>query len=265
MSRERVAITGWGVVSAGGAGRRAFADFMVSGRSALGEVFSFDVEGLGSERAAEIEEFDVEPLLRSPKNFLDRNSQLAFGACEMAVRDAGMALPAQEGEHPGLAFGSGAANLATLAMFHRALVEKGPRLAPPFVFPHTYPNTTASLLSIEYGLSGPHMVFAGAGSAGAEALACGLRLIREGRARAVLAGGAEARARPAGCRPRTGARRDAGPLPRRATGRSWAKARRCSRWSHPAGLRPSRAACLQERGSHRAQRTPCSWRWRTRA
>ena len=192
MSRRIMAITGWGVVCASGVGSAAFADAVATGGSSIGEVLSFDPDGLGFERAAEIEEFDVAPYLRSPKNFLDRNSQLAFAACEMAVRDSGVELPPTDDEKPGLSFGSGSCNLTTLAMFRDVLLSKGPKLVPPFVFPHTYPNTTASLLSIEYGLGGPHMAFTSGGAASGQALAYGGGLIREGRCDLLLAGGAEA-------------------------------------------------------------------------
>jgi len=192
MSGRKVAVTGRGVASALGVGWQEFAAAAREGRSGLGVVTGFDVEGLGCEQAAEMTRFDVAPFLRSPKNFLDRNSQLAFAACELAARDSGLALPPADPGLAGLALGTGLGNLATLAMFREAVAAKGPKLAPPFVFPHTYLNTTASLLSIEYGLGGPHQCFVSGAAAGAQALAWAWRAIIGGHSGPIMAGGVDA-------------------------------------------------------------------------
>ena len=197
MTREelRAVITGMGVVAPNGIGPEAFASALVEGRSGIGEIVSFDPEGTGRERAAEIPNFDETQFLRSPKNYLDRNSALAFAACEMAVRESGARLPDKDQE-PGLALGSAAGNLESLALFHSMLAQKGPHLASPFLFPHTYMNTTAGLLSIEYGLSGPHACFCSGGIAGLEAVAFAADCLVQGRAQMMVAGGVEAFSEP---------------------------------------------------------------------
>lgn len=188
---QGVVITGCGVLAANGIGREAFAAALAQGKSGIGDLVSFDASALGREKAAEIQGFDVAPFLRSPKNYLDRNSSLAFAAAEMALRESALDVPDIEKGY-GLSSGSMGGNIESLGAFHAKLVEKGPRLAPPFLFPHTYYNTTAGLLSIEYGLSGPHGQFCSGHSAGMDALAYAVDCIRWGRADAMLAGGVEA-------------------------------------------------------------------------
>lgn len=190
MTRE-VVITGCGVVAANGIGRAAFAESLRAGRSGIGDLTAFDASDTGRERAAEIASFDPAPYLRSPKNYLDRNSALAFVAAEMAVRESGLALP-QMGRGFGVACGSMGGNVESLSAFCAKVTEKGPKLAPPFLFPHTYYNTSAGLLSIEYGLNGPHGQFCSGGAAGLEAVIFGAECIRRGRTEAMLVGGAEA-------------------------------------------------------------------------
>lgn len=190
MTRE-VVITGCGVVTANGIGREAFAEALLSGRTGIGDLTAFDASDTGRERAAEIASFDPAPYLRTPKNYLDRNSALAFAAAEMAVRESGLALP-QMDRGFGVACGSMAGNVESLGAFCAKVAEKGPKLAPPFLFPHTYYNTTAGLLSIEYGLNGPHGQFCSGGAAGLEAILFAAECIARGRTEAMLAGGAEA-------------------------------------------------------------------------
>jgi 3-oxoacyl-[acyl-carrier-protein] synthase II len=188
---QGVVITGCGVLASNGIGREAFAAALAEGKSGIGDLVSFDASALGREKAAELHGFDVTGFLRSPKNYLDRNSALAFAAAEMALRESGLPVP-DLAKGYGLSVGSMGGNFASLALFHAKLLEKGPRFAPPFLFPHTYYNTTAGLLSIEYGLSGPHGQFCSGPAAGMEALAYAVDCIRWGRTDAMLAGGTEA-------------------------------------------------------------------------
>ena len=184
-------ITGLGVAAPNGVGRASFAKATLEGISGIGDLVSFDAGDTGRERAGEMPDFDAEPFLRSPKNYLDRNSALAFAACEMAVRQSGASLP-DETKAAGMCFGSAGGNLESLSMFWERLTEKGPRFAPPFLFPHTYQNTTLGLLCIEYGLGGPHECFCTGGAAGLEAVAAASQAVRLNRAPLMLAGGAEA-------------------------------------------------------------------------
>ena len=188
-------ITGLGVIAPNGVGREAFTAALAAGRSGIGDIVSFDPQHTGRERAAEIHDFDETPFLRSPKNYLDRNSALALAACEMAVRESSAPLPGAL-ETTGVAFGSAAGNLHSLALFHQKVAEKGPRLAPPFLFPHAYHNTTPALLAIEYGLGGPHACFCSGGVSGLQAIACAADEVARQRADLMVAGGADAFSEP---------------------------------------------------------------------
>jgi act minimal PKS chain-length factor (CLF/KS beta) len=188
---DAAVITGCGVVAPNAIGNEAFAAALAEGRSGIGDLVSFDASESGRERAAEIQNFDPAPYLRSPKNYLDRNSALAFAACEMAVRSGGLKLP-DPAKGYGMSSGTMAGNLESLAAFYATIREKGARYAPPFLFPHTYYNTTLGLLSIEYGLVGPHQQFCSGSAAGLEAVAYAAYAVEQGRAPMMLAGGAEA-------------------------------------------------------------------------
>lgn len=195
MTTRKVAITGCGVVAPNGIGREVFAEAIREGRSGIGEIVSFDASDTGRSLAAEIHDFSPDAYLRSPKNYLDRNSALAFAACEMAIRESGVSLP-ELGRGYGIAVGSMSGNLESLWAFYSKVKEKGAKLAPPFLFPHTYYNTTAGLLSIEYGLNGPHNEFCSGAAAGLEAIAWAAECVTEGRAPMMIAGGVEAFSEP---------------------------------------------------------------------
>ena len=64
---RRVVITGIGVVSPNGVGRKAFSEAIVEGRSGVGPIESFDTTGLAVKIAGEVKNFDVTPYLGEHK------------------------------------------------------------------------------------------------------------------------------------------------------------------------------------------------------
>lgn len=192
MTARRVAITGVGPVSAIGIGRDDFFEALRNGRSGIGPVAAFSTHGLTSTRAAEVRDFDVTEYLETEKAYLDRASQLAFAAMSLALEDANLNLKNEDRSGIGLIFGSAAGCLETATLFFADFLEKGPRFVKPILFPHTYPNTTISLLAIEYGLDGYHLDFASGATSSASALVQAYDRIRTGRDRLVIAGGVEA-------------------------------------------------------------------------
>jgi 3-oxoacyl-[acyl-carrier-protein] synthase II len=139
--------------------------------------------------AAEIKSFNVADYLESQKNYLDRSSELAFAALSLALEDAN--LDPKACASAALLLGSAYGNLATMSLFFTDYVQKGPRLVKPVLFPHTYSNTTISLLAIEYNLSGYHTSYAAGSVSSACALVEAFDLIRQGRETLALAGGFE--------------------------------------------------------------------------
>src|SRR3954469_1722532 len=60
---RRVVVTGIGIVSPNGIGRRAFSEAIVEGRSGVGRIECFDTSGQAVTIAGEVKGFDVLPYL----------------------------------------------------------------------------------------------------------------------------------------------------------------------------------------------------------
>ena len=86
---KRAMISGAGTVCSLGAGMDCFAASLKAGESGILEISDSALDGSHVYHAALIEEFEVDEYLPSPKNYLDRNSELAFAACRLALDDAG--------------------------------------------------------------------------------------------------------------------------------------------------------------------------------
>src|SRR4051794_734697 len=92
IQRNRVVITGMGVVAPNGIGLEPFWESLLAGRSGIGPITLFDASGLKSRIAGEVKNFNpldfIEPELK-PKR-MARHTQFAYAATMMALRDAGL-------------------------------------------------------------------------------------------------------------------------------------------------------------------------------
>ncbi len=92
IKRNRVVVTGMGVLAPNGTGLEAFWDSLCAGRSGIGPITLFDATGYNSRIAGEVKGFDpldyVELELK-PKR-MARHTQLAYAATMMALKDAGL-------------------------------------------------------------------------------------------------------------------------------------------------------------------------------
>ncbi|HUP42469.1 MAG TPA: beta-ketoacyl synthase N-terminal-like domain-containing protein, partial [Thermoanaerobaculia bacterium] len=82
-------------------------------------------------------------------------------------------------------------SVRTIAEFDRRALTAGPAYVKPFDFANSVINAAAGQAAIHHRLTGANTTVAGGTTAGLQALAHGADLIRTGRTRAVLAGGAE--------------------------------------------------------------------------
>ena len=188
----RVVITGIGTISAAGVGREALAAALHEGRPRLRPIRAFATRGARSRLGGICEEFEPRefiPPLRARR--MDRSCQMAVAAARLAVADARIDLGAFDRSAVGIAIGTGAAGTESTFAFFRGLVESGPQGTNPMVFPNTVSNAPAGTIGIELGAAGPNTTFAQRGTAAEAAIICGVRWIRRGRARVVLAGGVD--------------------------------------------------------------------------
>ena len=82
--------------------------------------------------------------------------------------------------------------METLELGAETLLTEGPRRLSPFFTPMALPNMAAGMVSIAVGAKGPNFAPVSACASAGHAIGEGVRLIREGLADVVFAGGAEA-------------------------------------------------------------------------
>ncbi len=191
--RPAAYITGIGVVSPVGVGRKKFWSSLLANESGAGPISLFDPEGFEVRIAAECTDFD-------PKDFMDRKvvqrtdrfSQIGLASAMMALEDAA-AWDELDGrpERVGLVLGSGLGGVATLETTQHTIDTRGPGRVNPFAVTKIMPNSAAAHIGIQLGVQGPSTCGALACSCGTDMMAVGYDLIRRGDADVVICGAAE--------------------------------------------------------------------------
>lgn len=189
----RVVITGTGVVSPLGADVAAFWRGLIEGRSGVRTIEHMDVSGYKTRIAGLVRDFDAEGRFgRKEARRMDRFTQFALAAADEAVREAGLDMEKVDRERVAVYVGSGTGGLRTLSDNESLLRERGADRVSPLLVPMMIANMAAAQISIRYGTYGPTMAPVTACSIGNTAIGEAWRLIRDGEADIVIAGGAEA-------------------------------------------------------------------------
>lgn len=189
---RRVVITGMGPITPIGNGVDGLWDGIRGGDSAVGPIRRFDSSAFSSRIAAEVE---FEPLdFMDPKKAhrLDRFSQLALASSLMALSDAGLSAEAAQRAGMGICTGSALGGIAYAEEQHATYVERGLRAISPLLALSVFGGAASSNIAIELGLTGPSIANANSCASGTIAVGEAARLVGDGRADAMLAGGVEA-------------------------------------------------------------------------
>ena len=189
--RPRVAITGIGVKTPAGNDTDTFWQTIVSGRSAAAPLTIIDASELPVKFGCEVHDFDPTAYL-APKEArrLDRVTQLGFAAAADALADAGDVNT--DPARCAVVVGTGVGGLQTLEDQVSVYLQKGPTRVSPFFVPMMMTNATAGTVAMQFGWTGPNFCISTACAASAHAVGEAARLIRDGSADVVLAGGTEA-------------------------------------------------------------------------
>ena len=188
--RRDVVITGFAPISAIGIGREDFTAGLREHRD--GRRPPERLTGHALPLVAECLDFVVEDYLESEKTYLDRCSELALAACALAWADAGLDWRALDHPRVGLCLGTAYGCLDSLVNMTSRVQSKGVRFGSPVIFTHCFANSPTSLASIEHDMQGPTTTFCVGDVSAGSALEYGCRIIADGRAEVVLAGGVEA-------------------------------------------------------------------------
>jgi 3-oxoacyl-[acyl-carrier-protein] synthase II len=187
-------VTGVGLVTPIGVGRKKFWNSLLANESGVGHITLFDPEGFDVRVAAECTDFiPTEFADNKLTRRIDRFCQMALASSKLALEDAGAYdLLQKTPERVAVVFGSAFGGVTSMEQAQHTIDQQGPERLPPFAGLKALPNSATAYLSIQLGVKGPSTTPALACSCGTEAVGLGFDLIRRGEADMVICGATEA-------------------------------------------------------------------------
>jgi 3-oxoacyl-[acyl-carrier-protein] synthase II len=203
---RRVVVTGLGLVTPLGGDVETTWNNLIAGKSGIAAITRFDTTDHKAKIAGEVKPKD-HPMGFDPDKRVDFKIQrqvdpfivYAIDAAGQAIEDAGLTEMNDDlKERTGVSIGSGIGGLPGIESESLVLAEKGAgRVSPHFVHGRLI-NLTSGQVSIKYGLMGPNHSVVTACSTGAHSIGDAARMIKDGDADIMLAGGAESTINPLG-------------------------------------------------------------------
>ena len=191
--KQRVVVTGMGVISPVGNDVPTFWNNIQHGVSGIGPLTKCDTAGLESRVSAEVKGFD-------PKNYFEVKeakrmalfTQYAVAAAKEAWRDAGFEGTSAMPDRTAVILGNGIGGREVDHEAHKTLFEKGAQRISPMAIPKLIINEAAGNISMALNAKGPVLTIVTACASGTDAIGVALDVIRSGRADVVITGGTEA-------------------------------------------------------------------------
>jgi 3-oxoacyl-[acyl-carrier-protein] synthase II len=189
---RRVVITGMGAVSPVGLNINSLWDSLINGRSGIDYISSFDTKNFTTKFAGEVKNFDAGIYVnRKQVRHMDRFTQFAVAACLQAVESARLKIDSQNARDTGVIIGNSVCGLLSVCEQYRILAENGPDRVSPALAPTMTGDAASVQTSLLLGTKGINYSPSSACASGADAIGQAFELIRQGRAKAMIAGGTE--------------------------------------------------------------------------
>ncbi len=190
---RRVVVTGVGLVTSLGIGRKENWEAAIAGRSGAATITAYEPLDTDTTVACQVTGFEPTDFMdRRVARRMDRFAQLAVAAGRMALEDAGLEIDPARAGRAGAMVGSGIGGLRTFEEQTLVVDQRGPDRVSPLFIPMVIANMAAAQVSMVLGLKGPLSCVSTACASGNHALGDATEAIRRGRADVMLAGGTEA-------------------------------------------------------------------------
>lgn len=196
---KRVVITGMGALAPNGFGLEEFWSALVSGKSGIKLIESFDTTDFPVKIGGEVRNLSLDNYM-DPKEIrrTDRFVCLGIVGADLALKDSGLNLENEDLTRIGVLVGSGIGGIDTMEKQSVVMVQKGAKRVSPFLIPMLIINMASGMISMRWKLRGPNSAVVTACCTGTNAIGDAFKILQRGDADVMLAGGTEAAVTPLG-------------------------------------------------------------------
>jgi len=176
-----------------GTGKEKFWNSLIQGKSGIDLITRFACDDFTTKIAGEVKDFNPEDYIEKKElKRMDRFTQFAIAATDMALKDSGLDLSSADKNRAGVIMGSGIGGSETWEEQHNTLIEKGPKRVSPFFIPMMIANMASGRVSMAFGLKGPNFTVVTACASGTNSVGEAFRILQRNEADIMIAGGTEA-------------------------------------------------------------------------
>ena len=192
MSKRRVVVTGIGTINPLANNVENSWSNLISGKSGIDNITSFDTTNLPVKFAGEVKDFDANDYMgKQHARKLDRSAHLTIFAAEQALLDAGLDTDSRLGDEVGIVLGTGIGGIGATEDAVRIYDTRGPSRINPLAITQLMPNSSTGQVAIRFGIEGPSLTITTACAASANSIGEAKNLIERGVVDTVVAGGTE--------------------------------------------------------------------------
>ena len=192
MSKRRVVVTGIGTINPLANNVENSWSNLISGKSGIDNITSFDTTNLPVKFAGEVKDFDANDYMgKQHARKLDRSAHLSIFAAEQALLDAGLDTESRLGDEVGIVLGTGIGGIGATEDAVRIYDTRGPSRINPLAITQLMPNSSTGQVAIRFGIEGPSLTITTACAASANSVGEAKNLIERGVVNTVVAGGTE--------------------------------------------------------------------------
>lgn len=190
---RRVVITGVGVVSPLGNDKDIFWQNVKQGKCGVDYIKSFETDDQKVKVAAEVKDFKPKEFMeKKAAKRMDKFSQYAVAASNMAYEDSKLDNVEVDKERLGVIFGNGIGGIETIESQQMTIVDKGPARVSPFFIPMAISNMAVGHVAIMLGAKNICYSLITACAASTNAIGESFRRIKYNHADIMITGGSEA-------------------------------------------------------------------------
>jgi len=190
--KRRVVVTGVGVVTSIGIGKKAFWGNLIAGKSGISEVGTFDTSKFSITKGGEVKDFNPENFISKKKvKKIARASQFAIAATKLALDDAMVDYKKEKLQKAGVVIGTTMADIQSLEEIDKYWTRKGEDDVWAINIIKYPGNELSNNVGFFFNIKGRNCVIPTACSSGNYSIGYSYDLIRRGDADMMIAGGAD--------------------------------------------------------------------------
>lgn len=190
--KNRVVVTGLGVVSPIGNTVQEFWKNLIAGNSGIGYISHFDTTDFATKIAGEVKKFNPDDyIIKRDVRRMDPFCHFALAAAKQAVENSLLTI-SDHAEKTGVIVGCGIGGFSTIETQYKNLLEKGSQKVSPFTIPMIIPNIAGSYIAINHNAKGVNYCPVTACASSNNAIGDAFNLIKSGVLDYAICGGTEA-------------------------------------------------------------------------